>query len=177
MAAAAKALESDDTLGLAHATLGHVKFVVNWDWYGPEKDLRRALELSPGDAHIRYLYAFYLTLSSRFGEGIAESKRALELDPFQHHYHESLAWSYWMAQRHDEAIAQFRKLIEGKPSDRFYHQALAVNDAARVMYDEALAECASLKGCHGEAAWVYTVAGKREDALNEIARLKGIEPM
>ncbi|UCC32110.1 MAG: tetratricopeptide repeat protein, partial [Phycisphaerales bacterium] len=177
LAAATEALGSDDTLGLAHATLGHVKFFVDWDWHGSEEDLRRGLELSPNNAHVHYLYSVYLILARRFEEGIAECKLALELDPFQHYYHENLGWCYWMAQRHDKAIAEYQKLVEKKPNERFYYIALANNYAAKGMYDEALAECAKMGGCQGATAWVYAVTGKRQDALNEIARLKGIEPV
>jgi TolB-like protein/Tfp pilus assembly protein PilF len=172
LAAASKALEFDDTLGLAHATLGCVRFFVDWDWYGPEEDFQRALKLSPGNARVHYLYSFYLILLGRFDEGITKTRRAIELDPFRHFYHENLGWSYWMARRHDEAIAQYRKLMEKKPDERFYYVALATNYAANGMHDEALAECAKLGGCRGDLAWIYAVAGERQAALNEVSRLE-----
>ena len=40
------------------------------------------------------------------------------------------------------------------------------------MYDEALDACEKKGGCRGSHAWVYAVAGKREDALKEIDRLR-----
>jgi len=46
-AAAAKAVELDDTLAEAHASLGYVSIHFDWDWARGEREFRRALELNP----------------------------------------------------------------------------------------------------------------------------------
>jgi len=46
-AAARKALEIDDSLGEAHASLAHIK-LHEWDWSGLDDEFKRALELNPG---------------------------------------------------------------------------------------------------------------------------------
>ena len=45
--AALKALEIDETLAEAHASLGYVKLMFEWDWPGAERAVKRALELNP----------------------------------------------------------------------------------------------------------------------------------
>ncbi len=56
-AAVARALEIDPGLAEAHAVLGHLKYVCDYDWAGAEAELKRAIELNPnsGDAfrHLR----------------------------------------------------------------------------------------------------------------------------
>jgi Tfp pilus assembly protein PilF len=47
--AAAKALETDDSLGEAHLALARVIQLYDWDWPAVEKEYRRALELNPND--------------------------------------------------------------------------------------------------------------------------------
>lgn len=80
-AAAEKALALDDTLGEAHASLGSVLFRYDWDFAGAERELRRALELSPasGDAS-QWLSSLYAALG-RTPEALAEVTRAKHLDP------------------------------------------------------------------------------------------------
>jgi len=172
MAAARKALEFDDTLGLPHAALGLVKFFVDWDWYGPEEDFQRGMEFSPGVAHVHYLYSIYLILSGRFDEGITEIKRALELDPFQDSYNKHLGWCYFYARRYDDSIAQNRSVSEKYPDYPVSRILIAESLAAKGMYDEARAECAKMGGCRGEAAWIYAVSGRPQGARNEIDRLR-----
>jgi hypothetical protein len=45
-----KALELDDTLAEAHASLANIKFSNDWDWQGAEKEFQRAIALNPNDS-------------------------------------------------------------------------------------------------------------------------------
>ena len=79
--AAVKALELDDELAEAHASLAAVKVDHEWDWRGAEQELRRAIELNPGYATAHQWYAELLSQEGRHNEAIAEIKRPQELDP------------------------------------------------------------------------------------------------
>jgi len=79
--AAVKALELDEGLAEAHASLAAVKVDYDWDWKSPEQELRRAVELNPGYATAHQRYAELLSEEGRSDEAIAEIKRALDLDP------------------------------------------------------------------------------------------------
>ena len=76
-----KALELDEELGEAHAMLGYLKLVFDWDFAGAGHEFKRALKLSPGSGDVYISYPIYLTVTGRFDEGIAGFKRAAELDP------------------------------------------------------------------------------------------------
>ena len=54
-AAVNRALAIDNTLGEAHATLGHIKFQYDRDWAGAEKEFKRAIELNPNYASAHHL--------------------------------------------------------------------------------------------------------------------------
>jgi len=127
-AAALKALELDDTLASAHLTLGHIKFVSDWDWEGAEREFQRAHELDPswpGDD-------LSLILTGRFDEGVAVARRTLERDPLSLAANIFLGWSYYFAGRHDESIAQLKKTIELDPTSPHPHYELAWNYVKRV---------------------------------------------
>jgi len=80
--AAAKALEIDSNLGMAHHALAWVKYAQNWDFPGAEKEFQRAIELSPSNSTAHLWYGMYLAQRKRTDESLAEMQRAKQLDPF-----------------------------------------------------------------------------------------------
>jgi TolB-like protein/tetratricopeptide (TPR) repeat protein len=79
--AAKRALDIDDSLAEAHATLGTTLLFYDWDWRGAETALDRALELDSnswiGHMHRGVLASTVLDA----GRTRTEMRRALELDP------------------------------------------------------------------------------------------------
>jgi Tfp pilus assembly protein PilF len=80
-AAAAKALELDDTLADGHAAFADAVFNLDWDWAAAGREYKRALELNPNSPGIHEEYAFYLVRRGSVEEAISEAQRGLELDP------------------------------------------------------------------------------------------------
>ncbi len=114
--AAIKALELDDTLAEAHASLGYAEVNYDWDWAGGEKEFKRAIELNPGYATAHHWYALYLAASGRLDEATSEIKRAQELDPLSLIINSNLGRILYFARKYDQAIEQFRKTIELDPN-------------------------------------------------------------
>jgi serine/threonine-protein kinase len=125
--AANHALRLDETLAAAHVSLGYVKALYDWDWRGAEREFKRALELSPGDADAHFAYSVtYLTPLGRLDEALAEIQRALALDPLSPYKITGAGMIYSDRRAYDRAVEQYRKAIELEPS---FYQA----------YDEMLA--------------------------------------
>ncbi len=173
MAAVMRALDLDNTLPAAHAELGEVKFMFEWDWSGPEQHFKRAIELDPNSVEILTGYSQYLILTGRFDEGLDARKRAIELDPLapMSSLDLDLGWAYFNTRRYDEGIAHLRKVLELDPSFRDAHSALAFNYAGKRMYREALAECEKA-GNPSVCGWVYAVSGRRTQALQIVEKFK-----
>src|SRR5437763_904131 len=74
--AALKAIEVDETLAEAHASLGFVHFHYDWDWAAAEKQFKRALALNPQSAQAHTLYTEYLAGMGRFNEAYDQGRRA-----------------------------------------------------------------------------------------------------
>ena len=72
-----KALRIDATLAEAHAALGYIKFRIDWDWKGAEKELKRAIELKPGYATAHEWYALFLAVHARLDEALKEMQDSL----------------------------------------------------------------------------------------------------
>src|SRR5215475_2957580 len=115
-AAAAKALELDDSLASAHYTLATAHTWYDWDWAAAEREFRRGLELNPNDAMGRNWHGGYLSLLGRHDEAIAEHERAQQLDPLSLIVNANLTRALYWARRYDEAIAQARRTLELDPA-------------------------------------------------------------
>jgi tetratricopeptide (TPR) repeat protein len=110
-AAVMKALELDPTLAEAHASLGYIKFRVNWDWVGAEKEFRRAIALKPSYATAHEWYALFLAIQNRLDESLKEMRLAYLLDPLSPVVNTGLARVYQFRNAFDQAIAQIDKTL------------------------------------------------------------------
>jgi TolB-like protein len=114
-AAARKALEIDDSLGEAHASLAHIR-LHEWDWTGLDEEFKRALGLNPGHSIAYHWYSEYLTAIGRADESIEIIKQAMEVDPLAPITWVGLAGRLYLARRYDEAIQVMKEGLEVNPS-------------------------------------------------------------
>jgi len=179
--AALKALELDDTLAEAHASLAFIAETHEWDWLTAEREYKRALELNPGYAQAHHWYAGYLMFVGRFDEGIAEAKRARELDPLSLPINNALAGRLLVAGRYDEALAQLRETLEMNPRFAPAHNRLGWAYLAEGRHEEAIREfqmAIDLSGTDDpdlllDLGFGYAIADRRAEATRILARLKG----
>ncbi len=107
--AALKALQLDDTLAEAHASLAFIRMSFDWDWVGAEQSFERAIQLNPNYATARQWYGVYLIARGRFDAGIAETEHAIRLDPLALIINSQLARAWYFARRYDQAIEQCKR--------------------------------------------------------------------
>jgi len=138
--AALKALELDNRLAEAHASLGQIAAYYDYDFPTAEREYRRALDLNPNYATAHQWLAEHLASMKRFDEALAEIERALELDPLSIIMNRIYADILVDARRFDEAIEQFKKTIELDPNFATAHFFLGRAYEAQGMYDKAVSE-------------------------------------
>jgi serine/threonine-protein kinase len=110
---ALQALEIDDTLAEAHASLGFVLGLHEWNWAASEGEFRRALELNPTSAQVRGTYAICCLMpQGRLKESSEQFKKALELDPLVVFANYTAAFSLLASGEYDRAIEQYRRTLE-----------------------------------------------------------------
>jgi len=175
-AAARKALEIDDSLGEARASLAHIR-LHEWDWAGLDEEFRCALKLNPGHSIAYQWYAEYLSAVGRVDESIETVKKAKERDPLS-----PVTWGissrFYLARRYDQAIKQIRESLELNPNHFLLHFYLGNVYIQKGRYGEALAEmqkALSLSGKSTEAlaglARAYAAAGSTVEARTILAEL------
>jgi TolB-like protein/Flp pilus assembly protein TadD len=188
--AAVKALELDPTLGEAHASLGFLTFLYDWDWSKAEIELRRAIELNPNYAQARHWYALYLAKMGRHEEAVAEAREAQRLDPLSLPMNLTTALVLCFARRYDQSIRETERVIEMDANFAAAHSTLGLAYAYRKMCNQAIAafrKASALAGNSPEmnihfealAAYSYAASGKTKQArsfLNAIAKQPGRSP-
>lgn len=140
-AAAIKALEIDDQLAEAHASLAFARAWHDWDFPGAESAFQRALELNPNYATGRHWYALYLMVMGRTAEAGAEVRRAQELDPLSLAINRDVGWVYHLgARQYDQAIEQYLNTLELDPGFWPTRWLLGMAYEQKEMRVEAIAE-------------------------------------
>jgi DNA-binding winged helix-turn-helix (wHTH) protein/Tfp pilus assembly protein PilF len=125
-AAAAKALEIDDTIAEAHATMGMIRMTSDWNWSGAEQSFRCAIELAPDYATTRNWYANYLAAQHRFDDAIREAEQAVRLDPLSVVWRMGVGHMLYLARRYDEAVETELNALEIDPQFWLAHWVLGM---------------------------------------------------
>lgn len=144
-AAAAKALEIDDSLAEAHTSLAFIRLLYDWDWSGAESEFRKAISLNPNYGNAHHWYSHHLTAVGRERESLAEAKRALELEPLEPVMALHLGWHYYYARQYDLALEQLKRGLAMDPKFGSMYSYLGWVYRAKGMYPEALADLRKAK--------------------------------
>jgi TolB-like protein/DNA-binding winged helix-turn-helix (wHTH) protein/Flp pilus assembly protein TadD len=178
-AAAMKAMELDETLGEAHASLALISFLHDWNLPEAEREFKRAIELNPGYGEAHHEYSHYLMQMGRTQESLTESNRFLELDPLSPAANLHLGWSYLFAGKYDQAIEQLQKTLKIDPNYVEAHSWLGQTFEQKKMYRDALAEFQKALALSGGdtdyqalLGHAYAMSGQRDQARVMIAGLQ-----
>src|SRR5262249_36298588 len=134
--AASRALAIDDVLAEAHVSLATVKYFLEWDWPGVERECKRGIELDTNNVLAHFWYSHYLSTAGRRSEAIAEAKRALDLDPLSEPASSVRGMSLYHARQYDQAIEVLQNGLETDPNRPFEHGWLGDVFVQKAKYDE-----------------------------------------
>jgi serine/threonine-protein kinase len=178
-AAAAKALELDEKLAEAHASLAYAKDSYEWDWPGARREFERALELNPNYAPAHQWYGGYYLAMGHLDDGLREHKRALELDPLSLIANAGVGQVLIFQRQYDRAIEQERKTLDLDPNFGPAHVSLARAYLQKSRYADAISEVqkapSDLGGLFGRSlvlARAYLKSGNIKEAGKVVEDLK-----
>ena len=140
---ARKALELNAALAEPHATLGLIA-MNGYDWAEAEREFKRAIELRTGYATAHHWYALLLVGLGRFPEAQAEAERAVELDPASLIVNNMLGVVFYVSRDYARAIDAFQRTLQLDPT---------------------------FGPAHGFLACAYVGAGRKREALEQIAQV------
>jgi len=169
-AAVTRALQLDPSLSRAHLALG-LLMTNEWNWPEAERQYRLALTRNPNCAECHHQYGVLLQAFGRNEEAVTQIKYAIELDPLDDGNRLQLATIAFTSRQYDLAISRFEALHIGSWS------AFAWSYAQKGMYAEAIAKAKACESnsasaqCLAILAYVYAVAGKKDEAKATLARM------
>ena len=175
--AALKALEMDNELAEAHASIAWVALNYDWNLAEAEQAFKRAIQLEPNYATAHQWYAFNLMAMGRFDEAVAESKRASEIDPSSLSINVAVGTALYFSRQYAEAAEQFRKSIELDLVHAGPRIWLSRTYAQQKEFELAIAEARKALSLEdspynrGVLAYCYAVAGRRNETRRELAKL------
>ena len=180
-AAAERALQIDDQLADAHASLGKLLTDATFEWVAAEQQFKRALELNPNLANAHHWYATLLGALGRFDEAVAEARKADDLDAHAVATQTQLGAILYRARRYDEALGVLHQTLERNPNHATANIYAGFCYLMQQRYEESVAEMRRAQTIAPQSPDVisslglaYGLAGKRAEALRCQAELKAL---
>jgi eukaryotic-like serine/threonine-protein kinase len=181
--AAQKALEIDNSLAEAHASLAFVYEDLDWDFPSADREFKRAIELNPNYPTAHHWYAIFLGNMGRLDEMRDETEKAYQLDPLSLIINNLRAASFYWIGKYDESIAAQRHTLELDSTFNTARMFMGLALFEKKMYPEAVAEfeaAVTLSKRRMEAVgalgYAYARIGRREDAMKLVEELKQTIP-
>ena len=144
--AAERALTIEPDLPDGHAALGWVRMLADWDWYGANGALKRALELAPGHVDALRYASLLMHNIGHPDEALKLLRRVVALDPLSWNAFSNLA-NYFLGEGSaDQAGAAVEKCIELNPHGEMTHFILGKVRLEQRRTDEALSAFQRLGG-------------------------------
>ena len=170
----ARALELDNQLAEAHATLGLIHSH-RWRWPMAEAEFKTAIGLNPSYATAHHWYSNLLMYLGRLDEALTEAKKARRLDPLSLIILDTEAAVYHWLRDYPKAISLYREVLEMDPNFATALASLTIAYMQTSQTEAVMALVPKLQEVAGEgtpafprfrASWasLYAWLGKRAEA-------------
>ena len=170
--AVSQALERDNNLSEAHASLGYILANYYWEWSEAENQFKQAIALNSNYAMAHNWYSQYLAFMGRSEEALRESRRAQEIDPLSPWT--NAGFISFLDRRYDTAIVESKKSLELDPRFAAAHMVMGLSLVQQNKFDEGISELTKAKDnpdSRALLAYAYGAAGKKLEARKIIEEL------
>ena len=162
--AAERAVELDPLLPEAHASLGTVRTIFQWDWQEAEREFRTGIRLSPSDVRGHHWLGLLLGTLGRYDESLAELAIARELDPRSAEVVGSEGYIRRLRGDYARSIEDLRASLVMKPNLTPVRLDLAISLMMAGDYAAALRELENVPGSDDMTATIRALTGDAERA-------------
>jgi serine/threonine protein kinase/Tfp pilus assembly protein PilF len=175
---ARKALELDDSLAEAHASLAWSLFIYDWDWKGADAEFRRAIGCDSRYSPAHQWYQFLLFSRGAIEQGLVEGLTAVELDAGSVSARRSLGFGYVYARRYDQARVHLDRAIAMNPNAEESYRLLGLTLSFEGDYQEAervLREATRTPECnytYATLGYVLAQSGQTDEARKILGDLE-----
>jgi DNA-binding winged helix-turn-helix (wHTH) protein/Tfp pilus assembly protein PilF len=170
-----RALEIDGDLPEAHAELGLILSIYDFDWKGAELALGRALEINPR-CFLAHRYQGNLFLArGEFDAALASFRRAQSIEPLAVATNGNIGTVYYFSGRYDEAVVQFETTLRmdaGFDVARTFlgRSFLRLGEFERAI-EQFEARTSTTAASAADLAATYALSGRLDEAKEELEGL------
>ena len=176
-----QSLELDSGLAESHRIFGEILMDLEWDWPAAEREFLKAIELSPGQAHMRCSHMLLLIKLGRFNQARQELNTAREYDPVAPYLSSALAYFHYYTRDYDKALEAGRRTLGLDPNHFEVQGCLGLTHIAQNNFPAAISafeRAGEVSGGHPLAlaflAYGLAVAGRRSEARTLLDQLLGL---
>jgi TolB-like protein/Flp pilus assembly protein TadD/predicted Ser/Thr protein kinase len=181
---ARKALGLLPSESTAHALLGVIAALHDYDWKEAEEQFRLARLSETVQPYVHDMYAtYYLSSLGRFEEALQERAKAIAQDPLNAPWRARQAWTLVCAEMYEPAIAEARKALELDDKHHAPHIMIALSYCfqgklaeAREPAEEAFRIAPWEPLAVGLLAGLLALTGEKDRAQELIATINGVVP-
>jgi TolB-like protein/tetratricopeptide (TPR) repeat protein len=172
---AVRALELDNTLGETHALLGQYHKQLDYNWPEVDREMARALELSPASPIVRVRYAFNALMPrGRLAEAVAEMERAREIDPLSVYVLVHLAAMLVLQREGEKTRKVARQLLDLEPQAYWGYLVIGASYRDEGKLVEAIAAQRMAVDVSGGAALTLGWLGLSLGLAGEVAEARAL---
>ena len=172
--AAMTALKLAPNLAEAHASLGYIHLVYDWDWDKSGRELRCALELNPSYAPARIWHAVWLLHVRGAEDAVVELQQGLEYDPLSVSIRFHIAFFLSMLDRFEDMEASARDALELYPGHSLSRGLLGLALHVQSRTDEGIRELEKAAAESGREQWVVGMLGAVYADIGEPEKARAI---
>ncbi|HZW84695.1 MAG TPA: adenylate/guanylate cyclase domain-containing protein [Nitrososphaerales archaeon] len=169
-----KALELDDGLSEAHASMGLV-LMRDFDYAGAEREFKRAIELNADYAPTYNWYSLALAIQGKMSEGRRIIEMAEEADPLSPVILHNSGYVAWVNGEDAKAVEKWTRGLEVDPGFDVFHLDMAAHYITNSLIHEAIDELKTLDAnpnatalVKAQSAFLYGCLGDREEAQRRL---------
>ena len=156
-ASAQKALAADDGLAAAHAALGVVSALADYDWDVAGNHFRRALQLDRLSPEVIYLYAvWYLKSLGRLEEAMTELNSWRQRDPLSVMARNEASWNLLQMRRFEAGAAMAQEVLQLELDNSFALFCLLEAKIGQGRFQDAI--LIAEKAAQGNRQWIVVLA-------------------
>lgn len=178
--AANRALALDSLSSDAHTSAG-ISLIWKRDWPGAERELRRAIQLNPGNGSARSFLAMQLRGIGRTEESMRESRRAADSDPFALIVSIDYANACYIARDYGCAVEQYKRTLELNDRWAPTYTQLGLTYSAMGRHEDAIAAVSRAMEVsprsavyRADLAYVHARAGRGQEAAEILRQVKAM---
>jgi TolB-like protein/Flp pilus assembly protein TadD len=165
--AAASALTLDPKSAEAHAVLGFIHLLYDWDWVAAEPELQQAMTLAPGDVNVIFVEASLSEALGHWDDALRQIKAAIAQNPLDPDCLFFLSSHQANRGKLSEAETAMRQVLDIHPTFENAHYYLGLvllkrgdRDAALLEMQQETADAAKQQGL----AIVYDAVGRKAES-------------